>query len=334
MTMRELSERDILKICYLYYQVEKTQEEISRLFGVSRFKISRTLKEAKRKGYVTISINDPKSDLTETEIALADKFNLEQSIVVKINEFSEKSALDQVAGAGAQYLGQIVANYHIMGVTWGHTVYHVVNNLKPMAVDHLSLVQIAGGLGTIKGSDNNTLTMMLGQKLGANAHVIPAPVIVRNRSLRNTLFKEQKIQETLEIAKKAELVIFGVGMIGKEGLLWASGFLRESDTTKLKKAGAVGAICGRFFDANGQKCWGELDERTIGLNLAELRKIHHKILIAIGQEKVAAILGALRGQLADVLVTDESTAASLLKAGNTAKAVKTAHLTSDSAVLS
>jgi len=42
--MREMSEHDILKICYLYYQEEKTQEEISRLFGVSRFKISRLLK--------------------------------------------------------------------------------------------------------------------------------------------------------------------------------------------------------------------------------------------------------------------------------------------------
>jgi deoxyribonucleoside regulator len=332
--MRELSERDILKICYLYYQEERTQEEISRLFGVSRFKISRTLKEAKRKGYVTITINDPKGDLTEMEITLAQKFGLEQAIVVTINEFSEKTALDQVAAAGAQYLRQIVDDYHIMGVTWGHTVYHVVNNLKPIAVNHLTLVQIAGGLGTIEGSDNNTLTMMLGQKLGAKARVIPAPIIVRNRSLRDTLFKEQKIQQTLDIAKKVELVIFGVGMIGKEGMLWESGFLSKSDTVKLKKAGAVGAICGRFFDANGQKCWDELDDRTIGLNLVELRKIHHKICIAIGREKVAGILGALRGKLANVLVTDENTAANLLKPGNTTKAAKTTHLTSDSAALS
>ena len=76
MAMRELSERDILKICYLYYQEEKTQEEISRLFGVSRFKISRTLKEAKRKGYVTITINDPKGDFTDSEIKLANTFGL------------------------------------------------------------------------------------------------------------------------------------------------------------------------------------------------------------------------------------------------------------------
>ena len=311
--MRELSERDILKICYLYYQEEKTQEEISELFGVSRFKISRTLKEAKHKGYVTITINDPKDDLTEIEIKLANKFDIEQAIVVKINEFSEKTALDQVAEAAARYLGKIVVNYHIMGVTWGYTVYHVVNKLIPIEVNHLTLVQIGGGLGTIEGTDNNMLTMMLGQKLGAKAHVIPAPIIVRNRSLRDTLFKEKKIQQTLEIAKKADLVLFGVGMIGREGMLWQSGFLKDTDTANLKKAGAVGAICGRFFDAGGQKCWGELDDRTIGLNLAELRNIKHKICVATGKEKIDAILGALRGKLLNVLVTDERTAVSLLK---------------------
>jgi deoxyribonucleoside regulator len=317
--MRELSERDILKICYLYYQEERTQEEISGLFGVSRFKISRTLKEAKRKGYVTITINDPKGDFTETEVELANKFGLEQAIVVKVNEFSEKTAIDQVAEAAAEYLRQVVGNYHVLGVTWGRTVSHVVTHLKPIEV---------------KGTDNNMLTMMLGQKLGAKAHAIPAPVIVRNRSIRDTLFKEGKIQQTLEIAKKADLVLFGIGVIGKQGLLWRSGFLHKDDTVKLRKAGAVGQICGRSFNAQGQNCLDELDDRTIGLNLDQIRKIKHKICIAIGQEKVAAIIGASKGKLLNVLVTDERTAASLLKKGISTKAVKTTHLTSDSAVLS
>ncbi len=310
--MRELSQRDILKICYLYYQEEKTQEEISKLFEVSRFKISRVLKGARTKGLVSITINDPRGDLTEMEIQLAKKFSLGQAIVVSMAEFSKKSALDQVGEAGANYLRQILGRYHIFGVTWGYTVYHVVSNLQPVEAKDLTLVQIGGGLGTIEGTDNNILTMMLGQKLGAKAYVIPAPVIVRDRSIRDTLFKEKKIQETLAMAKKADLVLFGVGMIGKEGLLWKSGFLDSNDAAKLKASGAVGAICGRFFDANGQKCWGQLDDRTIGLNLDELRKIRHKICIASGKEKVPAILGALRGKLLNVLITDENTAEHLL----------------------
>ena len=303
----------MLKISYLYYQEERTQEEISRLFGVSRFKISRTLKEAKRKGYVTITINYPEDVLTDLEIKLAHKFGFEQAIVVRINEFNETSAADQVARAAAGYLSQIVGLYRIFGVTWGRTVSRVVTNLKPIEVSNLTLVQIGGGLGTIEGTDNNMLTMMLGQKLGAKALVIPAPVIVRNRSIRDTLFKENKIKETLKIARKADLVLFGVGIIGKEGLLWQSGFLENNDTVELKRAGAVGQICGRSFNAAGQNCCDELDDRTIGLNLDELRSIKHKICIAFGPEKVEAILGAFKGQLLNVLVTDKNTAVRLLK---------------------
>jgi deoxyribonucleoside regulator len=101
-------------------------------------------------------------------------------------------------------------------------------------------------------------------------------------------------------------------MIGNGGLLWKSGFLDNSDTVKLRESGAVGAICGRFFDANGQKCWGELDGRTIGLSLEDLSKIKHKVCIVTGKEKIKGVLGALRGRLLDVLITDESTAHSLL----------------------
>jgi deoxyribonucleoside regulator len=310
--MREVDDRDILKICYLYYREERTQEEISELVGYSRFKISRILKEARKRGLVVISINDPGVDLAETEMALARKFDLTQAVVVRTNEFSGRPVIDQVGEAAARYLRDVVGRHRIMGVTWGLTVYHVASSLEPLDAANLSLVQIGGGLGTIEGSDNNMLTMMFAQKLGAKAYIIPAPVIVRNRAIRDTLFKEKKIQETLAMAKKADLVLFGVGMIGIEGLLWKSGFLNRSDASKLKESGAVGAICGRFFDARGRQCWHELDDRTIGLNLDELRNIRHKICVATGEEKMEGVLGALRGKLVDVLVTDEEMAGDLL----------------------
>jgi DNA-binding transcriptional regulator LsrR (DeoR family) len=55
-----------------------------------------------------------------------------------------------------------------------------------------------------------------------------------------------------------------------------------------------------------------LDDRIIGLNLDEFRKIQHKVAIAFTPRKVKAILAAMRGRYLDVLITDEKTAVDLL----------------------
>jgi deoxyribonucleoside regulator len=308
-----MRDRDVIKICYLFYNEGMSQIEIGAVMGISRWKVGRTIKDARARGLISIAINHPQSDLTEIEIELAKKFKLKQAIVVDITEFDRVSPLDQIGEAGALYLASIIERHRILGVTWGITVSHVAKNLPRIEARHLKLVQIGGGLGIIEGTDNPALTTMLGQKMGAEAHLIQAPIMVQSKSVRNTLLKENIIRETIEIARKADLVMFGVGLVGPESLLWKSGLLTENDATKLKTAGAVGAICGRFFDERGNRCLHDLTERTIGLNLNELKKIKHKILISAGVEKLHAVQGALKGDLVDVLIIDLETAERLIK---------------------
>ena len=307
-----MRERDIIKICYLFYNEGLSQVDIGAKMEMSRWKVGRVIKDARERGLVTITINHPQVDLTETEIKIAKKFGIKQTIVVGINEFNGESPLDQIGIVGAQYLASIIHRYRILGVTWGLTMSHVAKKLSKIETVQLELAQIGGGIGTIEGTDNPALTTMLGQKMSANAHVIQAPIIVRNKSIRDTLFKENKIRETLEIAKKADIVMFGVGLVAPESLLWQSGLLAPNEATTLKKAGAVGAICGRFFNDHGKQCWQDLADRTIGLSLNELKMIKHKILIAMGKEKLQGILGALKGDLVDVLIVDMDTAQHLL----------------------
>ena len=307
-----VDERDLLRICYLYYREEKTQEEISSLFGLSRFKVNRLLKEARNKGLVTIHIHDPLEKLTELEFKLTREFGLKGSIVVKANRFSEKTAQEQVGEAGAEYLTHVIDGFRVLGVSWGRTLYHVVRNVKPLEARDLTVVQISGGLGTIEGTDTNILTMMLSQKFGGRAYVIQAPVIVKNRLIKESLLGESKIREALDRAKRSDGVILGIGAVDKGGGLWRAGFLDQKDEVRLKKAGAVGAMGGRFYNVYGETCFNDLDDRIIGLTLDELRKIKHKIGIASGSEKIDAILGALRGKLLDMFITDEKTAEGLL----------------------
>jgi deoxyribonucleoside regulator len=70
----------------------------------------------------------------------------------------------------------------------------------------------------------------------------------------------------------------------------------------------VGDVLGRFIDVNGEIVDAELDARTIGLSLSDLKTSGKAIGIAAGSEKFNVVLGVLRAGLVNVLVTDEATA--------------------------
>jgi len=310
--MRGIGRREIVEISCLYYNEKMTQEEIAALLGISRFKVSRILKRAVEMGIVSITVNDPMSDLIDMEIELAKKYHLRKSIVVRTVGYNGETPFDQIGKVGARYLNRIVAGYKILGVTWGRTLRHMINNLEEMNAGDLTIIQLSGGMGTIEGTDTNVLTMMLGQKLGANPLLLQSPVVVKDKHTRKALLKEKSVAEILSIARKTDLALVGIGLLDRQGLLWQSGMMEEQDYTVLEKAGAVGAICGRCFDINGKPCVSDWDERVIGLTLKELKRIRHKVGIAFGKEKLQGIVGALNGQYLDVLITDEDVASHLL----------------------
>ena len=67
---------------------------------------------------------------------------------------------------------------------------------------------------------------------------------------------------------------------------------------------SVGDICSRFFDGDGNISSEEINKRTIGIELEELKLKKRSILVAGGNRKIKAIDGALRGGYANVLIID------------------------------
>jgi deoxyribonucleoside regulator len=68
----------------------------------------------------------------------------------------------------------------------------------------------------------------------------------------------------------------------------------------------------QYYDTNGQLLDVELNKRTVGIGLETLRSIETVIAVAGGQEKARAILGGIRGNYIDVLITDDQAAQKLL----------------------
>ncbi|NOK59919.1 MAG: sugar-binding transcriptional regulator [Chloroflexi bacterium AL-W] len=63
-------------------------------------------------------------------------------------------------------------------------------------------------------------------------------------------------------------------------------------------------MCAQHYDINGRLLDTDLNKRVIGIGLETLRSIETVVAVAGGQEKVKAILGAIRGKYIDILITD------------------------------
>jgi DNA-binding transcriptional regulator LsrR (DeoR family) len=69
----------------------------------------------------------------------------------------------------------------------------------------------------------------------------------------------------------------------------------------------------RYFDREGIAIRDEVNYRIMGMELEQLKMIPRVIAISGGSEKVSALRAALRGNLINVLVTDDRTARALLQ---------------------
>ena len=87
----------------------------------------------------------------------------------------------------------------------------------------------------------------------------------------------------------------------------------QKELNILKSKGAVGDVCLRFFDTDGQVVHSEIDDRVMGISLEELKKIDRVVGVTGGPKKFGAIRAALKGKIINVLVTDHLSAKRVLE---------------------
>ena len=105
-------------------------------------------------------------------------------------------------------------------------------------------------------------------------------------------FREPEIASVLRKGASCDVAIVGIGQIKMDSTNVKAGTLDRTDIRKLEEAGAVASVCTSYIDGKGQIIETELDERSIGVTLNQLRK-SRTIALAIGQSKVESIKAAL-----------------------------------------
>jgi DNA-binding transcriptional regulator LsrR (DeoR family) len=134
---------------------------------------------------------------------------------------------------------------------------------------------------------------------------------------KQMLLKDSNIKRTLDMFGKVDVAVVGIGSVSPEpsSLLYKGGILTDEYIKKMLAKSAAGDINTSFYDDHGDNCGSELEDRAVGMNIDQLRKIKYVIGIAGGTFKVRAIRAALKGRIVNILVTDQQTAQALLENG-------------------
>lgn len=311
--MDKEKERLSIAAARLYYQSDYSQQEICNSLGVSRPTVSRLLQYAKEQGYVRIEIVDPLENMNDISQKLKDLFGLDKVLVAysPLNEYEE--IIKHITRAAADYLDEIVKEGDILGVSWGKTMHMLASQLNNKRVQGVEVVQLKGGVSHSQTQTYAAETVNLFAKAYYTvARYLPLPVIFDKKEVKQMVEEDRHIQRIIEMGRQANIAIFTVGTVQNDALLFNLGYFSEKEKVELQQR-AVGDICSRFFNAEGSICKEELNNRTVGIELEELRKKEKSILVAGGEHKIKAIRAALTGKYANTLIIDQYTARALLE---------------------
>jgi DNA-binding transcriptional regulator LsrR (DeoR family) len=305
-----------IKISRMYYLSDMSKKDIAENLGISRFRVSRLLVQARDEGLVRIEIKEPVTTSVHVEEQLEKHFNLNHAIVVHPSDTSSLSIMHAIGHAAANRLIDLVKDNDVFGITWGATVNEVVESLPSRLSPKIQVIQLIGGLNQMSLSMNPIdLVRRVAEIYDSPGYVLYAPAIVRNPLTREALLSEQGICQTVALFDSVNVSISGVGAFSTRTLsnLLKAGNITEEEIRQLKEMRAVGDIYGHFIDIEGNVCNTNLEKYMIGLSIEQIKKVKYSIGVAGGTHKSIAILAALRGGLINVLVTDHDTAQDILE---------------------
>jgi DNA-binding transcriptional regulator LsrR (DeoR family) len=154
----------------------------------------------------------------------------------------------------------------------------------------------------------------MAERLGGKAYQLHAPAFVDTKEHCITLRSMTPVKEILDIARRANIALLGVGTVDAEASRFVQFTALSADDMKeiADACGGVGEIGAYVYDIEGQPCAHEYADRVIGLTLPEIQAIPFRIGVAATTAKALPLYGALRGGYLHALITDETAACGVL----------------------
>ncbi len=316
----------LTEIASLYYEENYTQEQVAKMMNISRSSVSRFLTRSRELGLVDIHVHHPLKTSTSLRDEMIHQFHLQDAQILQSTS-SDEALLSRVGALAARYTDHRIQEAHVLtsktsrtiGISWGTSMFELLKALRPRRRLPLNVVQLMGSVDTsaTPDIDGPEIARRFANAYGAHCYYLHAPLLITDAIVRDGLLKEPSIQRSFHMAEQMDMALVGIGGARPTvSGLFRAGYLGEDELQEIRSQGAVGDICGCYFNIDGQLCATDLLKRTIAVSFDTLRSVPFVIGVAAGVEKTEAILGALRTGIVKVLITDESCARAVLHQAN------------------
>lgn len=296
----------------LYYIDGLSQQEVADALRTTRSNVSRMLTAAKERGVVQIRIVDTAGRDVKLETQLSDELGLAEVMVARVPPAAVGRAVGQL---GAMWLMDHIKDGQTLAISWGQTLQNMVWEVTADQSYDLEIVQMVGGLSHLDTSPTgHELVRELATRLGAHYRYLHAPVVLDRPENVAAMLAERSISGVIETVQRSDIALVGVGSAGygsTRGLVEDMN-LTDAERNEFKSANLAGAIGARFYDMQGRPFLGAVNNRVVGVTLEDLRSIPKVFAIATGEQKAMGLLGAIRGDLIDVLCCDVAAARAVL----------------------
>jgi DNA-binding transcriptional regulator LsrR (DeoR family) len=289
----------------------RSKTELAEEFGLSRFKVARMLDEARELGLVDVRISLPTEIDAELSTALSQRYGLRRAIVVDVPEPSDSAVRAQLGAVAADLLTELVTDDDVLGLSCSRTVAAATHALSDLAA--CTVVQLTG---TLAGPDIEVGSVESVRRAaavgGGKGFPIYGPLLLPDSATARALSGQAAIRATIRQFDRVGIAMVAIGAWAKDlSTVWA---LAEPAVRRTAtRAGAVGEVGGRLFGPDGEPVATELDDRVLGVSLAQLRKVPEVIGLMYDARRAEAAAAALRGGLVSSFVTDVSLARALVE---------------------
>lgn len=283
--------------------------EMAKKYELSRYKILKYLSEAKESGIVTINIRSPYERNYELENSLNQHFKTKLFILKDTEDLAHRDI--HFWHFTAHCVQEFIQSANVVALSWGDSVYKVIEQFKPEIREKLIFTQFIGEIGKYQSlAGSMRLVQKAAMKYESKYLTLSAPLYIINCQARELLALEPILQKTLLTAAHSDIILSGIATPASITSVEAwnrNRHLLFGDHL----AQACGLVYGRPFDQYGNFLNLENDP-TFGLSLEQILDVPTRIGVSNSKFKAEAVLGALRGDFFTHFFIDEKSALKIL----------------------